>query len=313
MRDLVSKSIVAVAAFQNTPIVSFVSAMIPARTRAAFSYPAGDYSIRSSASTTMLRYSKSDGSIMMDDDEPSSASSALPINSSSLAAALLHEDSRTDRSSSISASLFDNLGDIMATDETSYYESFTTTLDDDNERERQQQIHHHHHSGLVTSIALNGKMLNEKFVADPPFSALDRIILTANGNLQRIISSYYDAPVEVKVVSCIERPPIFCESDKPCLVPGIWDRKVELEVSDMKFCTATSEITVHEPHCAELVRNGKVGLGQLFRYLDKLPTFDLMNAGRTSEGGMWRLYELKSNELTCSIFEEFSPNVWSIQ
>lgn len=64
--------------------------------------------------------------------------------------------------------------------------------------------------------------------------------------------------------------------------------------------------------CAELVRSGEVGLGQLFRYLDKLPTFDLLDAGRTESGGIWRLYELKSKELTCSIFEDFSPDVWDM-
>lgn len=32
------------------------------------------------------------------------------------------------------------------------------------------------------------------------YTALERIVLTANGNLQRILSAYYDMPIEVKVL-----------------------------------------------------------------------------------------------------------------
>jgi len=34
------------------------------------------------------------------------------------------------------------------------------------------------------------------------FTALERIVLTANGNLQRIMSAYYGAPVVVDIIKC---------------------------------------------------------------------------------------------------------------
>jgi len=201
---------------------------------------------------------------------------------------------------------YDNFGDIMTTPLINF-DGFTTKPD-----LRKKSVQKKGHSGLVTKAA-KGIKLSEQFAMEPPLSAMDRVILTANGNLQRIISSYYDAPVTVHVKSCVERSHPINVDKVPMKSTGVWDRSVEIKVSDVSFCVAISEITVHEPNCAHLVRSGEVGIGQLFRYLDKLPTFDLINAGRTSEGQLWRLYELESEELTCTIFEKFSPDIWSIE
>ena len=57
-------------------------------------------------------------------------------------------------------------------------------------------------NGLVTSI---GGTLQSQFgqkISQPQLSPLERIALTANGNLQRIFSSYYDAPVHVHIDKC---------------------------------------------------------------------------------------------------------------
>lgn len=126
--------------------------------------------------------------------------------------------------------------------------------------------------------------------------------LVANGNLQRLFSSYYDAPVHVVVDSCDQ------------VSPKCWNRVIHLTVHDKQFCTATSRITVNDEECRTLVESGNVGLGQLFRYLDKLPSFSLLDAGYCQEtGGMWRVYELECDELTCHIEERFLPNIWNIE
>ena len=63
-----------------------------------------------------------------------------------------------------------------------------------------------------------------------------------------------------------------------------------------------------------LIERGQVGIGQLFRYLDKLPTFTIIDAGRCDNGGLWRRYILEcENIITCDIFEQFSPDAWEIQ
>lgn len=157
-------------------------------------------------------------------------------------------------------------------------------------------------SGLVTSA---GGTLQSQFGHKiPHLSPLDRIALTANGNMQRIVSSFYDAPVHVYVERCKQRD---TTSD------AVWDRTVNLSVLNQFFCRATSIITVHSSECVELVQSEVVGIGQLFRYLDKLPTFALLDAGRTPEGGLWRSYQLQCQELTCNIREELSANVWDIR
>lgn len=78
------------------------------------------------------------------------------------------------------------------------------------------------------------------------YHPLDRMILTANGNVQRLISSYYDTKdytVQVNVLHCHMRrslsslsntnnttdtPPSNNSIDTNIVAPQVWDRKVEL-------------------------------------------------------------------------------------
>jgi hypothetical protein len=129
---------------------------------------------------------------------------------------------------------------------------------------------------------------------------LDRMAVTANGNLQRLFSSYYDAPVRVLV-------DYSRQSSR-----SEWDRRVHLTVFNQTFCTADSRVQVHNKESQELVQSGKVGLGQLFRYLDILPEFSLQAAGPTPEGGFWRNYTLDCSLVTCSIHEVFCPGAWNL-
>jgi len=148
---------------------------------------------------------------------------------------------------------------------------------------------------------------------------LDRMALTANGNLQRLVSSYYDSPVEVVVDKCVKREPAEDANDDDDVenqVTAIWDRVVRLRVFDsVTFCTATSVITVHDELCRDLVEWGTVGLGQLFRFLDVLPEFTLLDAGKSKDegGGFWREYRLDCRELSCHIHEEFCPGMWQLE
>ena len=186
--------------------------------------------------------------------------------------------------------------------------------------------------GLVTST---GGTLGRQFGSKlSNLTPLDRIALTANGNLQRIISSYYDAPVHVHIDRCDRRRH---ECKHHC--DAVWDRTIHLSVLGQvrfdysffllstflisfpifgtiipckNFCVATSVISVYSEECVRIVESGEIGIGQLFRHLDKLPTFHLMDAGRNANGGLWRRYELRSSELKCIIQEDFSPNVWEL-
>lgn len=93
--------------------------------------------------------------------------------------------------------------------------------------------------GLVTK---EGGELNEKFGCN--FTPMERIALTANGNLQRIFSSYYDAPIHVHVDSCVRRgaPSSQCPKSGVSSLNrftfgagadcAVWDRVVHLHLYD---------------------------------------------------------------------------------
>lgn len=166
--------------------------------------------------------------------------------------------------------------------------------------------------GLVTSAIQTGTLASQFGIEHP----LDRMALTANGNLQRLVSSYYDSPVEVLVDYC--RP--YEDNGSSKLMPQAeqtkqWDRLVHLNVHNQTFCKAHSIITVFDPLCQKLVESNEVGLGQLFRYLDILPEFELHNAGpypKETGGGFWREYSLKCAELSCFIHEDFRKGIWDL-
>ena len=182
---------------------------------------------------------------------------------------------------------------------------------------------------------------------------LDRMAVTANGNLQRLFSSYYDAPVFVVVDYCrpSSLPTSTTTSTATTGTTKIWDRRVHLMVHNTTFCTATTQIHVHDVHCQELVESGQVGIGQLYRYLDVLPEFELHDAGyyyyhqsdpsssddledsdvilvnggdknkngkqqeetEEEEPGLWRKYTLSCPKyVTCHIHETFIPGAWNL-
>lgn len=153
------------------------------------------------------------------------------------------------------------------------------------------------------------------------FEPLERIALTANGSLQRVISVYYDSPVGVEIEYNIER------------APRVFHRKVTLSVLGHIFCVAKSIVVLHSHDSVQLASKRDVGIGQIFRFLGILPSFELLNAGRSpviglegdraqdSEqnrqrqplgGGIWRVYDLRSRYMSCRIHEEFSPNLFCI-
>lgn len=169
------------------------------------------------------------------------------------------------------------------------------------------------------------------------FSPLERLLVTANGNLQRIVSSYHAKPVDVRVAYNVETE-----------TSGVFHRQVTLHLdgADEPFCTATSKVTVNNDAMLLAIASNEIGIGQLFRHFDTLPVFtlvavrrgvctspkELVENGSAAEitvpplsamdqihpgkgpvgtgGPFWRLYQLKAAAgISCVILEQFQQGV----
>ncbi|KAJ3227286.1 hypothetical protein HK099_002650 [Clydaea vesicula] len=137
------------------------------------------------------------------------------------------------------------------------------------------------------------------------FTPLERILLTANGNVQRIISSYYNSPVTVEIISNQLKNSSNTDS------VNVYEREVNLHCMNNICCNAVSTIKVSNEDYIDLIENQKVGVGQLFRYCNLLPEFVLLNVGKNEEKKIFfRFYILKSNGIEINIKETFPLNVF---
>jgi hypothetical protein len=131
------------------------------------------------------------------------------------------------------------------------------------------------------------------------FSGIDRIVLTANGNLQRIISSYYNSPVSVRIVKNTKAS------------AGYYHREVVLECMGHDFMTATSKVSLSSEELIGAVERREVGIGQLFRRYNLLPHFTLLKAQRNGDA-YFRIYSLKAKGVECEICESFVSGLWGL-
>ncbi|KAF9204456.1 hypothetical protein BGZ49_005268 [Haplosporangium sp. Z 27] len=131
------------------------------------------------------------------------------------------------------------------------------------------------------------------------FSGFERILLTANGNLQRLISAYFNKTVSVEILENIRVP--LKEDEDPAVIAR-FQREVNLLCNNKIVCNAKSQVLIKDQAVYDLVVEKGVGIGQIFRYLDKLPSFELHGLGRT-EKTFWREYSLKIAGVDCRLLE----------
>ncbi|KAJ2570906.1 hypothetical protein GGH95_004197 [Coemansia sp. RSA 1836] len=132
---------------------------------------------------------------------------------------------------------------------------------------------------------------------------VQRIMLMANGNLQRVLSAYYNLPVSVEVLSNEPLEPWRLKERK---LPIRYCRDINLVCNRTVVCSAQSTVDLLTPKAADLVIAKGVGIGQLFRYMNVLPTFMLLEAHLSDANSSFeRLYELRSDDVVCTISEKF--------
>ncbi|KAI1300713.1 hypothetical protein EDD11_006025 [Mortierella claussenii] len=131
------------------------------------------------------------------------------------------------------------------------------------------------------------------------FTGQERIMLTANGNLQRLISAYFNKTVTVNILENTQVPLL---PDEDPNVIARFQREVNLLCNDKIVCNAKSQVLIKDQAVFDLVVEKGVGIGQIFRYLDRLPSFELHELGRT-EKTFWREYSLKIPGVDCRLLE----------
>ena len=162
-------------------------------------------------------------------------------------------------------SVTSSLGDIMSIATTAIHETATAVSPTNTTGSRVAADDDQEPQGTIRTS------LQERYQIHHP---LNRVILTANGNVQRLISSYYDTKyyeVQVNVIHCQLRPPPRSNStnnnstiitptattattiagpnnndnEKTTRLPHIWDRQVELCLYSTTTPTTTNHSTKH--------------------------------------------------------------------
>eukprot|EP00929_Paragymnodinium_shiwhaense_P077810 TRINITY_DN40160_c0_g2_i1.p1 TRINITY_DN40160_c0_g2~~TRINITY_DN40160_c0_g2_i1.p1 ORF type:complete len:418 (-),score=61.53 TRINITY_DN40160_c0_g2_i1:471-1724(-) len=160
--------------------------------------------------------------------------------------------------------------------------------------------------GIPAPAALLSKIENTAWMTGDPYH---RVVLTANGNLQRLMSAWYDDKVEVAVVRNVQ---IEDESQWDYDFVRQYDRRVILRCGEAgPFCVATSRVILTTPQAVEAVESKQVGIAQLYHHFGILPHFYLIDAGaQDAPKGqrLWREYVLHGGGIECRIREDFRPN-----
>ncbi|KAJ7252788.1 hypothetical protein B0H12DRAFT_1017888 [Mycena haematopus] len=164
-------------------------------------------------------------------------------------------------------------------------------------------------------------------------TGLERIALSAQGDLQRILSAFFARPIVVALTyshTFTKRPD---DTLEPLVLPNptaiasaspespiVQNRQVHLQCGGHIVCTATSAVKISSSRCAQLFLVEKYAIGQMFSKLGATPVFELLDVGIggqaddmvTVEKGfgagpqLWRKYRLSVPEVECEIVEVFA-------
>ncbi|KAJ6518789.1 hypothetical protein C8R45DRAFT_5125 [Mycena sanguinolenta] len=164
-------------------------------------------------------------------------------------------------------------------------------------------------------------------------TGLERIALSAQGDLQRILSAFFARPIVLALTyshTFVKRPD---ETLEPLSLPNpsaiasaspespiVQNRQVHLQCGGTTVCTATSAVKIYSSRCAQLFLVEKYGIGQLFSKVGATPVFELLDVGIGGQGEdmvtvekgfgagpqLWRKYRLSIPEIECEIVEVFA-------
>ena len=163
----------------------------------------------------------------------------------------------------------------------------------------------------VAAVGLGDIMGHSKLPTTSDFTPLQRVVLSANGNLQRLVSSYHNTAVTVT--------PRYNRSIRS----GLIEREVELTVHGTVFAVATSTVRLESAELITAVEERGLAIGQLFRHLNIMPSFELRDAGHLAASALttdgpkvpqfYREYTLAGTGVTCQIREVLRADLFSLR
>ncbi|KAI0822635.1 hypothetical protein BC628DRAFT_653649 [Trametes gibbosa] len=136
-------------------------------------------------------------------------------------------------------------------------------------------------------------------------TGLERIMLVAQGDLQRLLSAFFGRTINIE---CIYSKTGSRGTGASPQNPIKQARQVHLRCGVRVLCVATSSVTVTSPECERLLLDERFALGQIFRHLRRYPDFTLLSVGAQTVDGkreLRRTYKLETEGIVCEILEVF--------
>ncbi|EIW80703.1 hypothetical protein CONPUDRAFT_82806 [Coniophora puteana RWD-64-598 SS2] len=136
-------------------------------------------------------------------------------------------------------------------------------------------------------------------------TGLERIMLVAQGDLQRLLSTFFSRPIFIECIYAHTAPRTKPASPE---TPVSQIRQVHLVCSGRVVCIATSSVTITSPEFERLFLEDKYPIGQTFRRAQRTPQFSLLDVQSRIENGkreLRRTYKLETPGFECEILEVF--------
>lgn len=162
---------------------------------------------------------------------------------------------------------------------------------------------------LPVPPALQQKLKDTEWWTGDPYNG---VVLTANGNLQRLMSAWYQSEIKVEVVYNREIEEALAWNTEDMKQ---YDRRVKMSVAGKVFCYATSRVILSDSKAVNAVEGKGVGIAQLYKHFSILPRFHLTDAGvldAPTGCQLWREYVLSGGGIECRIREDFCPDYLSL-
>lgn len=146
------------------------------------------------------------------------------------------------------------------------------------------------------------EILNQEQVLERlrDFGPIRRVLLATPGTLQGTLTAYFGAPVTVVVRS---------QGDARDHKHFVREVDLVCEKLGLLACRAKSQIDVEDEEIRGLIRNRRIGLGQIVEFLRVPTTFELEQAGSDAEC-FWREYTLEGAGFRYRIREEFPADLY---